>query len=818
MIPPGLKVSDAAAETAARRFLPLMVLLFVGSGCAALIYEVIWLQMMELIIGSSAISIGVLLGTFMAGMCAGSLLLSRFVSRQRHPLRVYAMLEAAVGVFGVVVLLVMPYVGGLYTAIALQGMPGLFLRGVFCAILLLPPTLLMGATLPAISRWVEATPKGVSWLGFFYGGNIAGGVIGCVLAGYYLLRVHDVGVATAVAVGLNAVVAIAGLVLSKMTSYRGPAQEPTRRLFAVPPGSWPVYVTIALSGFTALASEVVWTRLLSLNLGATTYTFSLILAAFLLGLGIGSSVGAVLARNAPGARALLGWCQFLLAGALAWAAYSLTQVLPGYPIDPAAPPSPLLTFELDFMKALVTVLPGALLWGASFPLAIAAIGIRDTDPAVVVGTTYAANTVGAIFGALLTSLVFIPDFGTQRSQQFLILCSTLSALLLLVYWPTSPPGSPRSIPRRFRALGVTMILAGFAGWLAQTIVPVPGLLVGYGRFAGRELNHKEDFVYVGEGQNSSMAVSRRNGVLSYHNAGKVQASSRPEDMRLQRMLGHMATLLPTQAPKSVLVIGFGAGITAGAVSIDPRLEREVIVEIEPLVPLLVSSYFKRENFDVVHNPKVRVQTDDARHYLFTSEEKFDAITSDPFDPWVKGAANLYTREFFQLVKERLNPDGVVTIFVQLYMSNVEAVKSELATFLEVFPEGFIFSNLHDRLGYDLVLVGQATPGPIDVDALEDRLASPEYAPVNASLREIGVHTAVDLLSTFGMSGNQIKPWLADAQINTDRNLRLQYLAGLGLNRFDQASIYAEMARYRKYPEGLFTGSPEQLWRLRVRMK
>lgn len=818
MVPVRNALSSAPAEAAARPYLPLLVLLFVGSGCAALIYEVIWLQMMELIIGSSAISIGVLLGTFMAGMCAGSLLLSRFVSPQVHPLLVYAMLEAAIGVCGIVVLLIMPYAGGLYTAITLKGIPGLFLRGIFCAVLLLPPSLLMGATLPAIARWVEATPKGISWLAFFYGGNIAGAMIGCLLAGYYLLRVHDVAVATAVAVTLNAAVATAGLVLCKRTSYHGSVNARPPGLFAAPPGSWPVYATIALSGFTALASEVVWTRLLSLNLGATTYTFSLILAVFFLGLGIGSSLGAVLTRNGVAARAALGWCQFLLGGAMAWAAYSLTQVLSNYPIDPASPPGPFLTFQMDFIKALITVLPGALLWGASFPLALAAVGIRDADPGAVVGTTYAANTAGAILGALLTSLVFIPDIGTQRSQQVLIVCSAVSALLMLVFWPRSHPDRSRSLPLRFGAVGMTLLLTGLAGWLAQTVIPVPGVLVGYGRFAGRQLNDHGNFIYVGEGLNSSMAVSQRDGVLSYHNAGKVQASSRPEDMRLQRMLGHMATLLPAQVPKSVLVIGFGAGITAGAVSLDPRLEREVVVEIEPLVPLVVSTYFKQQNFDVVRNPKVRVETDDARHYLFKSKEKYDAITSDPFDPWVKGAANLYTREFFYLVKERLNPGGVVTLFVQLYMSSTEAVKSELATFLEVFPQGLIFSNLHEGTGYDLVLVGQATPGPIDVDAIEDRLASREYGRVAASMREIGMETAIDLLSTLGMRGDQLRPWLADAQINTDRNLRLQYLAGFGLNRFDQADIYAQMARYRKYPEGLFTGSPGQLARLRVRMQ
>ncbi|MCX7179156.1 MAG: SAM-dependent methyltransferase, partial [Proteobacteria bacterium] len=236
--------------TATRPFLPLLILLFVGSGCAALIYEVVWLQMMGLIIGSSAISIGLLLGIYMGGMCAGSLLLSRFIARQAHPLRVYALLEAGIGVCGILVLMIMPYIGGLYTSIAVHGTAGLLLRGLFCALCLLPPTLLMGATLPAISRWVEATPKGVAWLGFFYGGNIAGGVVGCLLAGYYLLRVHDVAVATAVAVALNAAVAIAGLLLARKTPYPAPEKTPRSGIFSVPGGSWPVFMTIALSGFT----------------------------------------------------------------------------------------------------------------------------------------------------------------------------------------------------------------------------------------------------------------------------------------------------------------------------------------------------------------------------------------------------------------------------------------------------------------------------------------------------------------------------------------------------------------------------------------
>src|SRR5512134_409391 len=208
-----------APLSAAERVLPAMLALFVGSGCAALIYEVVWFQMLQLSLGSSAVSLGVLLGTFMGGMCLGSWLFPKKVDARHHPLKVYAYLEIGIGICGVLILLVVPLLGSVYTAIAGTGQFSVFLRGLVAAIVLLPPTLMMGATLPAISRWVEATPRGVSWLGFFYGGNIAGAVVGCLVAGFYLLRVHDVAIATYAAVGLNVAVALAGLVIARYAAY-----------------------------------------------------------------------------------------------------------------------------------------------------------------------------------------------------------------------------------------------------------------------------------------------------------------------------------------------------------------------------------------------------------------------------------------------------------------------------------------------------------------------------------------------------------------------------------------------------------------------
>ena len=800
----------------ARRYMPALLLLFVGSGCAALIYEIVWFQLLQLVIGSSAISLGVLLGTFMGGMCLGSLLLPRYIGSEQHPLKVYAYLEFGIAAFALLILVGMPLLTSAYTSLGTTGIVGLVLRGVAAAICLLPPTLLMGATLPAISRWVKSTPEGMSWMGFFYGGNIAGGVLGCLLAGFYLLRVHDMVIATFVAVLLNVAVGAIAIALAGRTVYERAPEEVGKIERA--PGAWAIYLAIGLSGMTALGSEVLWTRTLSLLFGATTYTFSLILAVFLFGLGVGSSIGSAIAGKTERPRLALGWCQMLLCAAMAWTSYMLTESLPYWPINPSINTTTAgiwYTFQLDFVRAMWAMLPAAMLWGASFPLALASVAQGRKDPARLVGGVYAANTLGAIAGAVGGSLLLTIWLGSQRSQQAMIIVSAVSALLVL---DAALVESDRQ-KRRMQFAGTLLLALAMAGavLLAGTVSGVPAELVAYGRYAAMRAGDS-DIIYMGEGWNASVAVTRlSNGVLNYHNAGKVQASSEPQDMRLQRMLGHLTTLIP-KSTENALVIGCGAGVTAGAVSIDPAVKKLTIAEIEPLVPSVVSKYFSEHNFSVVTNPKTRIHIDDARHYLMTTNEQFDAITSDPLDPWVKGAAMLYSREFFETVKKRLKPGGVVTLFVQLYESNNEAVKSEVATFLEAFPNGMIFGNTNQGVGYDTVLLGQVEPTVINLDEIQAKLNRPEYQPIAQSLREVGMNSVIDLFANFAGNKQQLAPWLADATINRDRNLKLQYLAGLGVHLYQSDVIYSGMLRYADWPEGLFTGSPEMIAQLRQAMR
>jgi len=531
------------------------------------------------------------------------------------------------------------------------------------------------------------------------------------------------------------------------------------------------------------------------------------LAVFLIGLGIGSTIGSALARTMKHPRMALGFCQFLLCAAMTWAAYALTTSLPYWPIDVTLSNDPWIKLQLDMVRALWAVLPSAILWGASFPLALASVATEGQDPGRLVGKVYAANTLGAIIGSLSASLLLVAWMGSQHSMQLLILLSAGSALLMLI--PLSIEDDPAK--GSMHAVVNALLILAAVGLLAYRVPEVPRALVAYGRFLPTR-NGQGDVFYMGEGLTADVAVSRLpNGTLNYHNAGKVQASSDPADMRLQRMLGHLTTLVPDNS-KTFLVIGCGAGVTAGAVSVEPKLESETIAEIEPLVPSVVSKYFGEHNFNVVTNPKVHVEIDDGRHFLMTTKMKFDGITSDPLDPWVKGAAMLYTREFFDAAKAHLTPGGVVTLFVQFYESNEEAVKSEVATFFEAFPHGAIFANTIQGQGYDVVMLGQNEDKPIDVSRMTERLSSPEYSVVAQSLSEIGFDSAVDLLSTFAGRPSDLQGWLRNAQINRDRNLRLQYLAGMSLNLYQADAIFQNMVAVSgiHYPQNFFVGSPALL--------
>ena len=793
---------NAGGGAASRRYTPLLLLFFVASGCAALIYEVVWFHLLRLVVGASSVSLAIVLTSFMGGMCLGSLAFPRWVSPDHPPLRVYAYLEAGIAAFGVALLGLLPLVGKLYLAVVGHGASGIALRAFICLFCLLPPTMLMGATLPAIARCLNTTRSGMSRLGLFYMANLAGGVVGCLLAGFYLLRLYDGTAATFFAASLNAGVAAIAFSVSSRARFR--ATDASKLELPSLARHRTVYLVIALSGLTALGAQVVWTRLLGLVLGGTVFSFTIILAIFLAGLGIGSSVGSFVARQVRSPHVALGWCQLALVAAVPLAAHMISAELPFWQLNPSFEDSLFQRYAHDLVRSAVAILPATGLWGASFPLALAAAAEEGQEPGHLAGGINAANTIGAIAGALLFSLVMIPAVGTTASQQVLAVLSGSAVLLMLGTHHASGSRGKRQISR---AIAAALLIAGFALLMIQLVPPVSGRLIAKGRHTGNLEDEIEALLFVGEGANNSVAVRHypSSDTRTFHVGGKVVASNVRRDMRIQRMLGHLPAILHPN-PRTALVVGFGAGVTAGSLILHPEIERIVICEIEPLVPKAAVEHFAAENYNVLDDPRVEVIYDDARHFIATTREQFDIITSDPIHPWMDGAAVLYSVEYYELAKKRLRAGGVVAQWLPLYETDEVSAKSELASFLQVFPEGTIWSSHIPRNGgTDLVMIGQVGAMKIDVDRLAARIdRNPRLAQ---SLADVDLGYMITLLAAYFGRGSDLAKWLEGAQINHERSLRLQYLAGFSVERYEELEIYRSMAAYRRYPADLIIAPP-----------
>jgi spermidine synthase len=833
---PELQAQPTRAEAATierrRRERPLLWM-FLASGCAALIYEVVWLHLLRLVIGASSLSVGIVLASFMGGMFAGSFGFAKWVPRSRDPLRVYATLELGIGICGLLMPLVLPALRSVYADAAGHGPLGIALRAVIAAISLLPPTAMMGATLPAVARRYPNTIAGRSSLAGLYAANTIGAVAGCLVSGFVLLALFDVWVATLAAVAINGLIAFTAYRIARRAPATavpssalpspsplasavtpptaadaeggGTLQTPPPAALAPTPQSRAarsVYLAAGLSGLTALGAQVLWTRLLTLLFGATVYAFSIILAVFLGGLGIGAVLAArVIGRGSDPLRALAA-TQLALAPALLWSAGLLGDVLP---YSSPTTMTPIGTLHvLHLLRAIEVMLPAAILWGMSFPFALAAV--EHDDPSHATGRVYAANTVGSIIGSLAISFWAIPKLGSHNSSQLLIAVAAVSgaALVPVLLRPWVRGLGPQ--------LGAALLTLGIGAACAAVAPGVSGVFLAHGR-AIWSIDQRDRYPYISEGAASTVAVHiAPDGSQHFHVAGRVEASTNQADMRLQRLLGHLSALAHPH-PKRVLVVGLGAGVTAGALALHPEVERLVICEIEPRVAG-AARLFSHQNYAVLDDPRVQVVFDDARHYLATTDEHFDVITSDPIHPWVRGNSVLFSREYYEIVKARLAPEGIATQWVPLYDTSEEAIRIQLRTFLAAFPNGSVWNSSAAGRGYDVVLLGRTGGKPFDVEAIAQRMAAPR---IGDSLREVGVQNVLDLFATYGAAAKDLQSWVAGAPENRDFSLKLEYISGLSLNQQNADAIYGHMVSNRTVPSDMFLAPAPTLAQLRARI-
>ena len=558
-----------------------------------------------------------------------------------------------------------------------------------------------------------------------------------------------------------------------------------------------IQLVIALSGLTALGAEVVWTRHLGLLLGPTVYTFSIILGVFLLGMGLGSGVGAWLGRRVRSPALTLAMTQLLLMLAIPYAAILIVQVVPNWLTLHGTNELFTVRVTRDVIRILVTILPATCLWGASFPLAVAVVAGREREPGRTVGGLSAANTAGAIAGSLAVSLLAIP-YGAQFVQQGLTAICGFAGLLLVcwIVWPrrSSSVQVTGTCARRGTSLAGSGLLSVFAvilvcGMAVWSVPSTPNRLLADGRLMNHWID-RSHYRYVAEGLDSAIVVSDlADGTRCFHVAGKIEASTRERDRRTQRLLGHLPAMVHPQA-KKVLVIGCGTGMTAGSFLVHPSIDEIVLCEMEKCVIEAARENFSAYNGGVLDQARTRIVCDDARHFLATTQETFDIITADPIHPWVKGAASLYTSEFFQMCKKRLNRNGVVTLWVPLYESNEATVKCGMATFLQQFPMATIWSGQSHRVGYDLVIVGQVNGEPVRIDEMAAQLDA--NVALQLSLAEVGIGTMQAVVHRFVARGSDLSAWLTGAQINRDCNLRLQYLAGTSPDHASEQEILQAM--------------------------
>jgi spermidine synthase len=647
---------------------------------------------------------------------------------------------------------------------------------VLVAGLLLVPTTLMGATLPIVSQAVADDERPGRRVGTLYAVNTFGAVLGVALAGYVLLPALGNRLTTGLAVAGNLAVGVLALRLAR----RGGAAEIARTAPPVadlgraptPLTTWITITALGVSGAVSMAYEVAWTRALSLVIGSSTYSFTAMLLAFLVGIAGGSAIYAWLRASGRATAAQLGALQLGIALA------SLATLL-GFELLPLVfletirwSRSPGFVLLAQFALSSCALLGATLLVGATFPCAIAVAARARGRLGRDVGHLYAVNTLGALAGAILTGFVLVPSYGVHASLKLAIAANlVLAAALFALSWGVRPAWRGFGVGATAAAVAVVVTIAP---WDPRVMTSGPAVyatpFLDLPRaHMGEAMREAYRLLYYRDGPSGTISVHAGPGTqLLLRVNGKTDAST-PGDMPTQLMLGHLP-LLVHPAPRAALVIGIGSGITTGAIATHGEIERLDVVEIEPAV-VEAARFFAHLHRDVLRDPRVRTIVADGRSLLLTTDRRYDVIVSEPSNPWIGGLASLFSVEFFRLARERLRPDGVMVQWLQSYNLHPEDVRMVVNTFRTVFPATTVWSPLY---GGDLLLVGTTGPGAVDLARIQ-RLhrENPGFAH---DLAALGMPDWPGVLSYLVLGARDTERFAAGAGLNTDDRLPLEFSA------------------------------------------
>jgi spermidine synthase len=796
-IPPG---SSPRQQGAAGTRLALI--LFFLSGAVGLVYQVVWLRELTLVFGSTAYASSAVLSTFMGGLALGSLWAGHRADRWHwSPLRSYGVLELGIAAYAALIPLLLRGITPLLGAVwRLGGERHFALFGLVkfaaIAVLILPATTLMGATLPVLARLARSLSSSFGGaVGALYASNTFGAVVGTVLAGFVVLPRLGMTRTLAFTVAVNACVGATAWAHGRAPGgdVAAPPAAPTksekRELRTV-------VVVFAVSGFAAMVLEVAWTRGLALVLGSSVYAYAAMLTAFLVGLASGAAVAARwLARRRRSPAAALA-IVLAAAGIFAYATAAALQALPWVfaEIYFRLSPGPNAWLAAEVALCLVIMFPTTFLLGWIFPLVLEIAG-ASRGIASSVGRVYAANTFGTIAGAAVGGFVAIPVLGVANT-----LAAVAAAQLLLGAVVAVAGGEA---PGRLRVFGVACA-AGAA--LCLVIRPAwdvrlmnSGVYMNvqnFERSAGwkgflEDVRSDNQLVYAKDGLTATVMVARQPRADNLYLAvnGKVDASSR-EDLETQIMAGHLPLLLHPD-PRDVLVVGLASGITVGSVATHP-VDRIRVVEVEAAM-VGAARCFAEANGNVLDDPRVELSINDARNELEFRPATYDVIVSEPSNPWMTVASNLFTEEFFGIAKARLRPGGVFGQWIQTYCLAPELVRSILAAFHRSFPHVLVFETLD---GVDLLVVGSDRPLRFDRPEIAARMSE---LRVRIDLGRVGVQGPDDMLAMLQTGGASFDRLVAGARRNTDDNGLVEFAAPKSLYLDSQDANIAMLQQHQDDP-------------------
>lgn len=746
---------------------PLIAAVFFVSGIGALFYQLVWLKYLGLIFGNTIYAAATLIAIYLAGLGIGGYLFGRFF-RGTAPLALYAVLEALIGVCGALSpaafgLLDSAYVH-MFAVFSGSSLPLAITRGVTASLFLLPPTILMGGTLPLLVRWVagerNVSGRAVSAL---YAANTFGAAAGVAISGF--VTIPSVGLLTTIffAVLLNfALALVAGLLSFRASRATSPERVDTPDTEPSAPSTISgraILLCSLLMGLASIADEVFWTRILVLHLGSSVYAYALMLFAFLVGIAAGSAAVHHVIHRVDSAR-LLGILECLLAIAIAAQIHlyaHFPDVLEFFAQALNARSHAPMLFALLLGSLSAIFVPTALM-GATFPLAVrlyASAGERSEGRAV--GSIYFANTIGSISGSLLAGFVLVALVGSQNGLFLTALVNLGIGTYLLA--------GTRSMGRtRYAWLG------GAAGAIAISFfTAAPSSVV---RSAGIFTDARAKILVFREDRSGTITLRQFGDEYSLELNGVNVAGTTPGLIQTQKLQGHLPLLLHPN-PKRILHIGFGSGGTAYAVSRHP-VSQIRIAEISPDVLRVSDDHLRMINHGVLHDPRVKVEINDGRNFVLGTPETFDVILSDSIHPRYAGNGSLYTEDYFELCRSKLSPGGIVSMWLPLYSLTPSNFLEIVRAFRDVFPDTTVWYVPNEFT----IVIGRTERAPISLDRVRQHLTG----AVRADLAEIGVRDEYDLLSYLTLDASSTAALTSHVPPHVDDVPTVEYESGRMLER------------------------------------